>query len=328
MALVLYKCDVCKRDTTIPRNPKGLETFGRCTITLGCRGRMYQSEVLEDFVRGALPDDVVGLDNWYPRRALYNHTQQQSQTSWIITHGLGTFPVVSVFVNVPTMEGSDQLVEITPDDIVSIDDDTIKVTFSTAYTGIAQLVARSSDAQLFNPTTTPIVESESFAQITANSELTIATLETATSIRVFFTYITPSGISVPVSLVVDDVPGTKSPWVGVNRVLIQGKIFTVRSFDLVTTVLSSGLVPDGSRIIFNGIQPDVNIPIPVAPSNRQVYILLSGVPHTSSDRLFESVVDAFSVSAQSGTNNMVLSSREVVITTSTITSIHPLIRSL
>jgi hypothetical protein len=327
MALVLYKCDVCKRDITFPRNPKGLETIGRCTVTLGCRGKLYQEDLLEDFVRGTLPADVVGLDNWQQRRVVYDHTQQQTQVTWIINHGLGTFPVVSTFVEIPTPEDPTRLVEVTPIDIIAIDDDTIKVTFPVAYSGVAQLVARSSDSQLFTPTVNVTVD-DSFTQVTASSTMTIATVATETNIRVFFNYITPVGGTVPVSLIVDDVPGALSPWVSSDRVLIQGRIFTVRSFDSNSLAVASGLVPDGSRIVFNGIQTDINIPIPIVPSTKQVYMLLADAPYGDPDRRFDSVVDMFDVSKQASVNSMVLSSLDTVITPSTLTSVHPLIRSL
>ena len=99
MAIVVYKCDVCKRDIELEQNIKGLENIQRCTITHGCRGKLYQTKVLPDYVRGRLPDQVAGLDDWRQRTVLYNHEQTIESDSWLVNHNLGTFPSVSVFVN-------------------------------------------------------------------------------------------------------------------------------------------------------------------------------------------------------------------------------------
>jgi len=125
MAIVVYKCDTCKRDIELIRNIEGLETVQRCVITLGCRGKLYQTKVHPDFTRAALPTDVLGLDNWLQRKVLHNHEQTIESTEWLVTHELGTFPAISVFVDRPTTEDPNNREEILPTDIRIVDNDTL-----------------------------------------------------------------------------------------------------------------------------------------------------------------------------------------------------------
>ena len=115
MAVVVYKCDVCKREIQLQRKIRSLESIGRCTITNGCRGSLYQIDLLEDFVRGALPDPVSGLDDWQQRKVLHNHEQAIERDEWIIEHNMGSFPIVSVFVDRPIEGDLENREEITPD---------------------------------------------------------------------------------------------------------------------------------------------------------------------------------------------------------------------
>ena len=126
MAIVEYKCDVCKRTTQIPRNEKGLERIQRCIITQGCRGKLYQNNLFEDFVRGSLPDQVAGLNNWVQRKVLHNHEQPIERTEWIIEHNMGTLPTINVFID---QLGTDDRLEIIPENVTIIDKNAVSLTF-------------------------------------------------------------------------------------------------------------------------------------------------------------------------------------------------------
>ena len=84
MAIVVYKCDVCDREIEILQNPEGLETVGRCVITDGCRGNLYQIDTKQDFIRGKFPETVAGLTDWTQRKVLYDHTQSVATFQWRI----------------------------------------------------------------------------------------------------------------------------------------------------------------------------------------------------------------------------------------------------
>ena len=330
MGLVLYACDVCNRTITRPQNAKGIEVANRCVITLGCRGRLYQQDILEDFIRGSPPEPVAGLEDWQQRRVLHDHEQLRQESVWTINHGLGTLPVVSAFVNI-----NDELTEITPTDITIIDSDTLTLTFETAYSGQAQLVARSADPQLLQPTSTSIEQVSNFTQITANNELTIATrldVVEPTLIQMELTYVTPNGEEFAIVYDIDDNPSNISPWVSANKVLIQGALYLVRSFS--PTSLGNDLIMNGSTVYVSGInhnaqggnaQPtDVITPL----LSGQAFVLLADEPYQSVDRTSDTTVDLITFASRSATKQMLYNNGELLVTTNCLTKIHPPIRSL
>ena len=67
MAIVVYNCDTCKREVELPQNKEGLEVIQRCIITAGCRGKLYQTDLKLNHIRGKLPDSVIGLVDWSQR---------------------------------------------------------------------------------------------------------------------------------------------------------------------------------------------------------------------------------------------------------------------
>ena len=330
MALILYKCDTCKREVGKPQNPKGLEIINRCVITLGCRGKLYQENVLEDFIRGELPTDVVGLDNWQQRRVLYNHTQVKSESTWRIEHNLGTVPVVSVFVDSPTIEDADNRVEVKPQDVIYISSDVVDIVFETPETGIAQLVARSSDPQLLQSSAV-VTEESTTTQISVSGELTLATRVANPSpdnIQIQLLFTTPTGIEVPLTYTIDNKADAPSPWVSSSRVLIQGKLYRVRSFNPITLASKSGSVPSGSTVKFLGYNSDVNYNQITPLSDDEVFILMASYPYAGVDVIKDRVVDANDLSTTSATKQMVYTSGELAVTASSLQTVHPTIRSI
>ena len=135
MSIVVYKCPVCDRTIDIVQNPKGLDTVGRCVITDGCRGKLYQLDFKQDFTRGRFPDAVAGLTDWTQRKVLYDHTQAVSDSVWLIQHDLGVFPSVQVYVNIPS--GNDiVLTEVEPLSINIIDENNLSVTLDRNQSGV------------------------------------------------------------------------------------------------------------------------------------------------------------------------------------------------
>jgi len=217
MAIVVYKCDVCKRDIELEQNLKGLENIQRCTITHGCRGKLYQTKVLPDYVRGRLPDQVAGLDDWRQRSVLYNHEQTIERDNWLVNHNLGTFPSVSVFVNVPTNDDPDNQEEIIPTDTIIIDSDNLLLKFDLAVSGLAQLVARQSDPDLLRPFVGLNISTDVLQQLSLNGDISIATRISTTGeeaeVEVAVEYTTTANTTVPTTYTADsETNASDAPW--------------------------------------------------------------------------------------------------------------------
>jgi hypothetical protein len=145
MATISYQCDTCKREITVPENKRGITVFSKCIITRGCRGHLYKIERNKNILRSAeiIPEPVAGLQNYTPRRVLFEQRQNISANPWKVNHNLGVSPAVNVyFFNDVTGEP----VEVSPDDYVVtvIDRNNLEVSFTIPQRGIIQLVARSS----------------------------------------------------------------------------------------------------------------------------------------------------------------------------------------
>jgi hypothetical protein len=147
MAVVVYKCDTCEREIEKPQNVNGFEIISRCVITQGCRGKLYQVDFKRDFIRGRAPEPVAGLDDWFARKVLYDHTQAIEARVWKIKHNMGVSPSVQLFVD----SGNGELFETEPFAVNVISKDEIHIDLGfdergleVARKGIAQLVARSS----------------------------------------------------------------------------------------------------------------------------------------------------------------------------------------
>ena len=347
MAVVVYKCNVCKREIELQRNEKGLETTNHCIITHGCRGELYQVDLLVDFVRGSFPLDVAGLDNWQQRKVLYNHTQTIERMEWNIVHNLGTFPSIQIFVNRPVEGDEDRIEEIFADDTIIVDKNTLKLVFERAWSGKAQLIARSSDPQLLQQrdfsTPTPEASTE-ISQISNSAEITIATrivdpfVDNAesdpTNIVLELTYITPDGNSIPIEYTVDNTPNiNNSPWRDFNRVIIKGKVYSVRSFNILVPEITNPdpTVVNNSNFRITSIDrapllagsPSVDTRPLVA---NEMFILLSTTPHANVDKITDRIIDATSVTATSNPFALFYNLGEVYVDISIAQTIFPPVR--
>lgn len=268
MTVITYQCDKCQRQINLVQQPTGIDHIGHCNITLGCRGNLYQIDVHQDYIRGQLPPDVKGLQNWEQRKVLYNYTQTVARSVWNITHDLGTIPVIEVYVLVPTPTNPNNLQQIIPDEVVFPDQNTATLTFSRAYSGQAQLIARASNPDLLHPRPVIQISTPTNIQLTNSGELTIATkiatIGTPTSVTITLQYtdqngnITLLGFTASnndgiVQLVASNVPNSLSPWSDVNTVLIKSKGYTVRTLNIQTIETINGTVPNGATIQLVGI---------------------------------------------------------------------------
>jgi hypothetical protein len=336
MAIVVYKCDVCKRDIELEQNLKGLENIQRCTITHGCRGKLYQTKVLPDFVRGRLPDQVAGLDDWRQRKVLYNHKQTIERENWAVKHDLGTFPSVSVFVNVPTEADPDNQEEIIPTDIVIVDEDNLILKFDKALSGLAQLVARQSDPDLLRPFVGLNISVEDLQQISLTGDIAIATRistigeNDAVGLDVEYTTTTNAVITHSYNDVNLNELDTNSSWQDIDRVIVKGKTYTVRSFNALIPEMSTETIGSGSTFKFTNIATNGGSPIGTARPIEQdeVLVLFASSPFDSIDKITTQYIDVYDVIASTNNFNFVYDTGEFFADTEIIQDTYPPIRSV
>ena len=319
MAIVEYKCDTCKRLIEKPRNTRGLEVIGRCTITKGCRGNLYQIRVLQDFQRGTTPPLVDGLDDWVQRKVLHNHTQLIRQSEWVIKHDMGSAPQVSVF--------SDGI-EITPTDIITINENVTKLVFAENTSGVAQLVGRQSDPNILTPIKRPDVEVLEDIQMSSRGEVNIAVLASKDITNVQhtlqLTYTTHT--SEAVESIHPIVPQTiNSAWGDVQRIVLFGKIYDVRSFIGITPDMVNNVIGNGSSFVFNHLRINGE-ELDIEP--RDFLLLLSDSPFAKADKVFNKVIDVTSVSDTNNQFGFYYSDGELYAQQSTTQVIYPRIRSV
>lgn len=284
MAIVIYQCDTCKRKKEFQRNIQGIEVVSRCNITNGCHGKMVHVDILEDFVRESLPDDVDNLENWYPRNLLYNHTQKLKNKKWVITHNLQTFPSVQVFVY-KIKNNQEVLLETIPVSILPIDSNTITVELDNDYLGVAQLVARSTKP--IEKTPVVVDTTNELNNISSGFELTIATLISKygdnNNVNVTIDYSNNQNI-VTHTYQVDAQPSILSSWVNFNKILYKGKLYLIRSFNIVIPQMASNEIPLTSTMKITHIN-GVNV------VKNDSILLFSESPHTIYDKIYNKVID-------------------------------------
>ena len=336
MTIVVYKCDVCKRDIELEQNIKGLENIQRCTITHGCRGKLYQIKVLADFVRGRLPDQVAGLDDWRNRKVLYNHKQTIERDNWIIEHNLGTFPSISVFIDVPTEADPDNQEEIIPVDTIIVDEDHIILKFDKALSGLAQLVARQSDPNLLRPFVGLNIESKELQQISINGNISIATRTSTIGTPVFLSikieYTTTTNAIIIEEYTINDDNDTGT-WSDIDKTVIKGKTYGIRSFNPISDFtppndFDNESIASGSTLKFISIRvitPAVNNqPIP----QDEVYIVFANKPYDNIDKVTTQYIDVFDVAESSNNFTLVYDTGEFFADKEIIQDTYPPIRAV
>lgn len=329
MSVVVYKCSVCKREIELERNIRSLETVGRCIITNGCRGSLYQTKVLQDFTRGRLPDSVSGLNDWQQRKVLFNYEQVIERDEWIIEHNLGSYPAVSVFVNYPTENDPTNQEEITPDDIIIDNEDQITLRFQRPYSGVAQLVARQSDPDLLRPVEREAEQVAPPVQLSVSGEITIATLTSSLpnpTISIRTKYTTTIDTQELATYNIDDQPTLLSPWVDYDRIVVRGRVYIVRSYAGLIPRMTDGTIDSGSTFQFVGVDPLGSNSFQEI-SNRQVLILLASSPYDVVDKNKTQFIDVTSVSDTENPFAFYYDTGEFFAQANIVQSVYPPIRS-
>lgn len=337
MAIVIYKCDVCKREKGFQRNIEGLEKVQRCTITHGCRGKLFQTEMLPDYIRASAPKRVLGLDEWRQRKVLYNHTQSIARDNWIIEHNLGTFPSTSVFVKIPIEGDPDNVEEIIPTDTVVVDENNTILKFDRAWSGLAQLVARQSDPNLLKPFTRVVdTSAQELQQISNIGEIAIATristVGECADVNLTVSYNTTQNTIVEKEYTVNDDPsGTTSSWSDFDTVVIKGKIYTIRSYQGIYQAMQDETIGSGSTFRFTGITPCTGTGSGSPPISRdilqdEVYILFASEPFATVDKLTAQYIDVFDITETTNAFALLYDSGEFFAQKDIIQNTYPSIR--
>lgn len=342
MAIVVYKCNTCKREIELQRNITGLETVGRCVITHGCRGNLYQVDLFPDYIRGTIPDPVLGLDDWKQRKVLHDHQQPIERDVWVIEHNMGVVPSVSVFVDRPIQGDPDNREEITPDDVTAVNDNVLTLTFDRPWSGIAQLVSKQSDPDLLRPTTRAIEVTEEAFQISNLGEISLATRIYPTNptldlsgpvVSLLIEYNATSGSIVNELYSADDQPSLLSPWRGsaYDRIVVNVQSarqpFTVRSFNGITTEMTVGNIDSGSTFKFVGIDQDGGDNFRDIEKG-EVLILLATDPYDIVDKVLDRYIDVADVTADNNPFGFFYNNGEFFATPETITDVFPAILNI
>lgn len=293
----VYQCDTCSRKLRVPTNKTGMDVLIHCNITHGCQGKLHRLIIAKEISdTPAISPEVSGIQDWFQRKILYTHTQTVQAATWLIKHNLNNKPIIQLYVN-RIINGIQQLVNFTPTTVITVDSNTTKLIFDIAVSGVVQCIALASQNSTNPNATDAVPASEDIIQLTNEfGELTIATLESAPFIGVKITYYTSLQIG---NIIVeypniDNITSIDSPWVGARFAIINGKRYTIRSFNLLTTPLGpsyfdAGSIPNGSAFKLTFINNQtINI--------GDCLILLGNAPFASVDRNTTQYVDVSTIS--------------------------------
>lgn len=290
----VYQCDVCKRKVRVPTNRFGLDVMQRCNITSGCKGKLTRVTLIKDVnSTPAFPPEIEGVADWFQRKILYTHEQSIESTTWLIEHDLGNKPILHVYNN-QVVDSEVTLVTVEPQSVRTIDLNTTELTFSRAVSGLVQCVSLTSSNITNSTAITPTTASTAPVQITTDiSELTIATLSVASEIDLTVSFVTASDQpNVDIEYTeIDTTASLDSPWSGVRRVMINGRRYTVRSFNMATSsnaavAFEAGLIPNGSAFRITALNS-----APLA--QHDVLILTARSPFSFVDRDYNQYIDPF-----------------------------------
>lgn len=367
MAVVVYKCDACKREVYRKQNIQGIDVVGRCIITDGCRGKLQQQEVKPSHAVGHSPVPVIGLRDWTPRKILFTHTQTLAKKQWVITHNMNGIPIVNAYAY--STNGSMTLSPVVPLNIEFTSRNTVTITFATITSGIVQLLMRSSVDDQAITTLKPRtlddgIDAEHFVLDESlymtngpdtYGELTIATrvvnrgrpdygFDPYEEITIQPHYISPATGKEVLPLVppmifrpVDELPvDTSSSWAGTSKVVVAGAQYIVRSANIhpSTASLASLGVADGSPVYFT-----IKAKVWHSPSNEyivgdrvlqkgELLGLLTNSPFLIVDRVFDKYIDLCQISEESAPRQLVYTDYNWRINPSLSTKTYPTIIAL
>lgn len=319
----VYQCTVCNRKTRVPTNQRGLDVVHYCTITAGCKGKLNRVSIVKDVIATpALTPAVSGLNDWFQRKMVYTHEQVVASNNWVIKHDLGGKPNVHTFLHT-LVDGVVQLLPASQPVTVTIDQNTTKLVFDRAETGIAQLTSLASQNTTNAPISTyvPVVGN---LQVSTNTGLlTLATKKSDSAINLTITFVITGQSPVTITYNnIDKIATASSPWAGVKQVYINGQTYTVRTLDLIShpaafSYFASGQIPpQGGAFYISYINN-------LAPVYEDVLIIGADSPFGPVDRIYDKFVDFSRETASSG--GVAYSFGKIIATPTVVRTAFPLI---
>lgn len=348
MAVVVYQCDTCKRETYKQQNRRGLDVISRCIITNGCRGKLNLQEVKPSYAIGHATPPVIGLTDWTARKVLSTYVQGFLKKTWVVHHNLNNQPSISVYVykdlNDPT-----SLIKVDPESIEYTSNDTVTLTFKTACTGIVQCQARSAsdgqnittlipkDIDATDPNLFSTANSFRLTNGLENGEITIATRVSTVAVSGFaptqnivlsLHFLSPNDLSeigAPIELTLRNVDNTPvdtnaSPWANAKYATIHGRKYLLRSVNIhAHGNLSSLGIPQGAPCYFTVKYLGNDRPL----VENEMLILTASSPYHSVDRNYSEVADLMQLTKDKATAYTSYVDQDILGNTSLLEEIFP-----
>jgi hypothetical protein len=316
MATNTFKCTVCKRQVERVENASGLDTFAKCTITGGCRGKLRKVGRNLDNIRESFPKFESNLDDYTPRRVFVRHNQSIASTSWTIEHALNGEPVVDVYL--AGEDGRSVRVPRSQYNTKIIDRNTVRLGFATPSTGIVLLTARSSAVAPASVAAAPVER----LQASVGGSFVFA-------LPKYVTKVVNGQASLPIDLnhtvgdlkieVILERPNEEpvwcfekvkgmfdiTPWSGIEEVLVAKR----RNYYLKTKnvlkfstfgnpEMSFSDIPEGTRLRFISVDYGTGVSQPL--ESRGLLMLLSSPPYDFADKMRDRVLDLGELFASGG----------------------------
>lgn len=345
MATISCKCDTCKRSIEIVENTHGLTIIGKCTITNGCRGRLYQIDRNPNTARGANPVIQQGVNNYVPRKAFSQYIQALPKDKWTVQHDLGVLP--AVFIYIPDATGKYTQLDKNQYSIAPLNEDTVYVTFNSPQKGIAQCIARSSvpyegdnfelndDAhQVSTKGVITLAVPRYLTQITplptpVNVDVPYDLCSMGAKIRVEIEITKPNEESSVCFEDLENVIDVRSPWTGWTSVLLEARrdmcvrtaaVLKLRAFGNANLVKDD--IPNGTRIRF--LRIDYGTGVAQNIPSRGLMMLLANSPYEYIDKDKANVVDVGELVGES-TDYFTYADGELYLPESLIEKTYPII---
>lgn len=321
MATIEYKCDTCKRSIEVLENTRGLSTFSSCIITQGCSGKLRQTARNPNNSRESIPIAPNGLDNFIPRKVVFDFSQQQPKQVWRVRHNLGTFPAVVVY------DTSGNVISQRNYTLVNVSSNIVEIRHSEPVDGTAQCIARSSvtpvlnaaptQEQLFRvskgsvitlayPSSLTRVEGSGYFQFpptsptpapTASSvNLPYNVCENFSNIRIEIEVTQPNGMPVRCFEKLDALFDGSSPWFGWSPIVLKKRqtfcvmtknLRQLKIFENVNGDLSK--IPNGTTLRFTRIDYGDGRIMDI--ENRGLIMLIADPPYETFDKATDRIID-------------------------------------
>jgi len=335
MATIRYKCDSCLREIELLENKSGLTTLSNCIITENCRGTLFRQR-RTNRLRVDTKQNIINLEenllDRRERKIFFPFSKSIPSKRWVINHNLGSFPAVSVFVEI---DGGTNIREADKSEYIrkDINKNTLDILFDNNQTGKVHAVSRSISEQDI-PQTTFLEDS---INISPNGTLTIAVLSKAFG-NVSTDIENPINVKFDVSLkepneeevfcIEEFNGGSQSPWADYPAISFRKRRnYIVKVANLLDLKViqerydSLKDIPELTEFKFNGISYNGSSFMPIRSKN--AILLLSSPPYTKSDKIVDRIIDLGERNVQENGKKYIFSGGELLGLNDDIETVYP-----